>query len=299
MKRLFTLLATFALFSILLPVACQTTASLVSRVLPDNDWPKKRVLVMPAADLTGIPLDELMDTISEELSKSLRKTGFFNVYQQNKAKEFPLFKPGVSKDPELMREAKEMGINAIIFETLNVLETNPVKSGVWPFRSEAHRFTVSMSIDIVDVTRGTMILSKELIENITLSDEETTEEIEKSIDVETKKRALKECLPDIIKNAAIATSLSLNQEVWTGRIISVDKKRIIINAGRDVGLRPGIVFEVFGEGECITSFKGQIYQLPGTKVGEIKIGRIKPRHSFAEPIEEGDFKPGQIIRVKD
>jgi hypothetical protein len=144
-----------------------------------------------------------------------------------------------------------------------------------------------------------MILSKELTENITLSDEETTEKIEKSIDVETKKRAFKECLPDIIKQAAIATSLSLNQEVWTGRIVSVDKKMIIINAGRDAGLRQGIVFEVFGEGASITSFKGQTYTLPGPKVGEIKIGKIKPRHSFAEPIKEGDFKPGQIIRVKD
>jgi len=26
---------------------------------------------------------------------------------------------------------------------------------------------------------------------------------------------------------------------------------------------------------------------------------IQQHHSFAEPIKEGDFKPGQIIRVKD
>jgi len=39
--------------------------------------------------------------------------------------------------------------------------------------------------------------------------------------------------------------------------------------------------------------------LPGPKAGEIKIVSIKQRHSFAEPIKEGNFKPGQIISVKD
>ena len=297
-KRLYILLTTIVLFPVLLSVGCQTTVSLISRLLPDNDWPKKRVMVMPATDLTGIPLGELIDTVSKELSKSLTKTGFFNVYHQNKTKEFLLFKPGEPIDPELIREAKEMGMNAIIFETINPIEINPVKSGIWPFRKRARRFTVSMNIDIVDVSRGTMILNKEITENITLSDKETTEEKEKLINAETK-RALNECLPDILKKAAIAASLSLNQEVWAGRIVSVDKKRIIINAGLDAGLRPGIVFEVFGEGECITSFKGQTYHLPGPKVGEIEIVSIKPRHSSAEPIKEGDFKPGQIIRVKD
>jgi len=58
------------------------------------------------------------------------------------------------------------------------------------------------------------------------------------------------------------------------------------------------VLEVFSKGEYITSFTKQIYQLPGPKAGEIKIVRIQQHHSFAEPLKEGNFKPGQIIRVK-
>lgn len=298
-KKLDALLTATILLPILLLAGCGTSASLESRGLPDNDWPKKRVMVMPATNLTGIPLDELIDTVSEELTKILGKTGFFNIYHHNKTKKSLLFKPGEPVDPELIREAREMGMNAIIFETVNPIETNSVKPGIWSSRGKAQRFTVSINIDIVDVNRGIMLLSKEIADNTTVSDEEAEKEKEKSPDVETKKRAFKECLPDILEKAAMAVSLSLNREVWTGRIESTDKKRIIINAGRDAGLRSGIVFEVFAKGEYITSFKGQTFQLLGPKVGEIKTVGIKPRHSTAEPITGTDFKAGQIVRVKD
>jgi len=300
-KRSHALLTAIVLLAILLLAACATSASLESRRLPDNDWPKKRVVVMPATNLTGIPLDELIDTVSGELTKTLEKTGFFNVYPVRKkgSKEFPFFKPGAPVDPELMRDAQEMGMNAIIFETVNPIETNSVKSGIWTSKEKAQRFSVSIHIDIVDVNREIILLSKEIADNITVSDEEAEKEKEKSPDVGTKQRALKECLSDILEKAAMAVSLSLNREVWTGTVVSKDKERIIINAGRDAGLRPGIVFEVFDKGECITSFKGQTYQLLGPKVGEIKIVGIKPRHSTAEPITGADFKAGQIVRVKD
>jgi len=294
MKRFCILLTTI----ILLFAGCGMRTSLISQLLADNDWPKKRVMVMPATDLTGIAFHESIDTIREELTKILQKTGCYNLCPHNKMKKSYSFTPGESIDPELLREAKERGMNAIIFETINPIELNPGKSGIWPFRKKAWSYTVSMDIDIVDVNSETILLSKEIADNITLSSEETTEETEKGGTTETKKKALKECLPDILKEAAHAASLSLNQKPWTGRIVSLNTKEIIINAGSDVGLRPGVVLEVFSKGEYITSFTKQIYQLPGPKAGEIKIVRIQQHHSFAEPLKEGNFKPGQIIRVK-
>jgi len=234
MKRFCILLTTI----ILLLAGCGMRALLTSQLLTDNDWPKKRVMVMPATDLTGIAFHESIDTISKELTKILRKTGFFNLYPHNKTKKFHSFTPGESIDPELLREAKERGMNAIIFETLNPIELNPEKSGIWPFRKKTWRCTVSMDIDILDINSETILLSKEIADNLTLSSEETTEETEKGGDTETKKKALKECLPDILKEAANAASLSLNQKPWTGRIVSIDTKEIIINAGSYVGLRP-------------------------------------------------------------
>jgi hypothetical protein len=297
MKKVLFLLGTFALFPILV-AGCGMRASLVSRALPDQDWPKKRVMLMPAVDLTGIPLDELSDTVSAGFSKTLAEKGFFHVHRGNESNKSRTFKPGQPFVPELMSEAREMSINAIIFQTLNPLEANPHKTGIWPFRRKAWRFTLSMNVDIVDVNRGTILLSKEIVHAITLSDEEAKDKKERSPNVETKKRTLRQYLPDIIEKAATAASLSLNSRVWTGTIVSADDKRILINAGRDVGLRAGVVFEVFGEGEPITSFKGQTHHLPGPKVGEIRTVRVEPRYSWAEPIAGTAFKSGQLIQVK-
>jgi len=283
-KKSYFLLTVLALFSLSLLAGCGMRALLTSQLLPDNDWPKKRVMVMPATDLTGIALHESLDTIREELTKILQKTGSFNLYPQNKTKKSYSFTPEESIDPELLREAKERGVNAIIFETINPIELNPGKSGIWPFRKKAWSCTVSMDIDIVDVNNETILLSKEMADNITLSTEETTEETEKGSTTETKRKAL---------------NLSLNQKVWTGRIVSINTKEIIINAGSDVGLRPGVVLEVFSKGEYISSFNKQTHQLPGPKAGEIKIVSLKTRHSLAEPIDGDGFKVGQIVRVKD
>jgi hypothetical protein len=298
-KKSYFLTTICALFSFLLFASCGMRALLTSQQFTDNDWPRKRVMVMPATDRTGIDFHESRDTIREELTKILQKTGCFNLYSHNKAKPFQSFTPEESIDPEILREAKERGMNAIIFETINPIELNPGKSGIWPFRKKAWSCTVSMNIDIVDVNSETMLLSKEIADNITLSSEENTEETENGSNAETKKRALKKRLPNILKEAAKAASLSLNQEVWTGRIVSIDTKEIIINAGSDVGLRQGVVLEVFRKGECITSFQKQIYQLPGPKAGEIKIISMKTGHSLAEPIDGDGLKVGQIVRVKD
>ena len=298
-KKSYFLLTVLALFSLSLLAGCGMRALLTSQLLPDNDWPKKRVMVMPATDLTGIALHESLDTIREELTNILQKTASFNLCPHIKTKKSYSFTPEELIDPELLGEAKEKGINAIIFETINPIELNPGKSGIWPFRKKAWSCTVSMDIDIVDVNSETILLSKEIADNITLSNEETTEETEKGGATETKRKALKECLPDILKEAANAAILSLNQKIWTGRIVSINTEEICINAGSDVGLRPGVVLEVFSKGEYISSFNKQTYQLPGPKAGEMKIVSLKTRHSLAEPIDGDGFKVGQIVRVKD
>lgn len=298
-RRFYILLSTVFLLLLVFLAGCATGPSLFSRALSDNNWPKKRVMVMPVINLTGLASDELVDAVSEEGSTILQESGFFIVYQHNKTTQSYSLQVGKPVDPELVRVSQERGINALIFETINPIEVDLVRKGIWPFRKRAQRFTVSVNINIVGVNTGTVILGEDIAKEVTFSGEEIKTETEETPYAEKKRRALKECLPEIIKKAAKATTRSLNQQVWTGRIVSLDQQGIMVNAGRDVGLRPGVVLEVFCTGECITSCTGQTYELPGVKVGEIKIVVLKTRHSFAEAIKGNSFKPGQIIRVKD
>jgi hypothetical protein len=300
MKRRFYILpSTIFLLLLVFLVGCATGPSMFSRALSHNDWPKKRVMVMPVINLTGLASDELVDAVNEEVSTILQESGFFIVYQHNKTTQSYSFQVGKPVDPELLRVSRERGMNALVFETVNPIEVDLVRKGIWPFRRRAQRFTVSVNIDIVGVNTGTVILGEDIAKDVTFSGEEIRTETEETPYAEKKRRALKECLPEIIKKAAKDTTRSLNNQRWTGRIVSLDQQKIIINAGRDVGLRPGVVLEVFCTGECITSCTGQTYELPGVKVGEIKIVALKTHHSFAEPVKGTHYQPGQIVKVKD
>lgn len=297
--RFHILLSTIFLLLLVFLVGCATGPSMFSGALSHNDWPKKRVMVMPVINLTGLASDELVDAVSEEVSTILRESGLFIVYQYNKTTQPYSFQVAKPIDPELLRVSQERGINALIFETVNPIEVDLVRKGIWPFRRKAQRFTVSVNIDIVDVNTRTVILGEDIGKEVTFSGDEIRTEAEKTPYAEKKRKALKECLPEILKKAARSATRSLNQQAWTGRIVSLDQQGIMVNAGRDVGLRPGVVLEVFCTGECITSCTGQTYELPGVKVGEIKIVALKTHHSFAKPVKGTDHQPGQIVRVKD
>ena len=102
-RRFYSLLSSVFLFPLIFADGCATGPSLFSRALADNDWPKKRVMVMPVTNLTGLTSDELVDAKGEEVSTILRKSGFFVVYQHNKTEQSYSFQVGKPVDPELLR----------------------------------------------------------------------------------------------------------------------------------------------------------------------------------------------------
>ena len=297
-KRSYILFIKIYLSIILLTAGCATSKSMVYKLLPDNDWPKKKIMVMNANNLTEIDFSNSMNLVSDELTDILKETESFNVLRHNSEKSV-FFESGKPIDPELIIEANKMGINAIVFQTINPTERMPAKSGFWPFRSAAQKYIVSMNVDLIDVNKRTVLLSKEITEDIIFPYEEFDEYADNSLDRGIQQEAFEECLPSILEQAAMIISHTLNREVWTGRKISVNGEEITINAGQDSGLKPGVVFEVFGQGECITSYNRQDYYLPGPKAGEIKITNIKPHYAHAKPVQGNSFESGQIIRVRD
>ena len=90
-------------------------------------------------------------------------------------------------------------------------------------------------------------------------------------------KKFKNALAEMVENQASAITEVLKEEPWSGKILSVDGKLLVINAGRDVGLITGSLFEVFGKGESIQSVNGRSYYLLGPKMGEIKTTRVRLR----------------------
>jgi hypothetical protein len=298
-KELRLLIWAIALLCIPFIAGCGTGRSLVSQAINNTDWPKKRVMVMPTVNLSGVSSGGLVNTVSEELSKNLRKTGFFIIERQDDTTNSYTFKLGKPLAQELMNRATESGINSVVFTTVTPVEITTARKGVWPFRKHAEKFTVSVNMDIVDINFGTVIISKDFDEDIKFSGETIMATGKQDPFAERKAKALEKCLPEMVEKATKIAIRSLNRHVWTGRIVTVDEGKIMVNAGRDAGLRPGVVFEVFCADECVTACTGQTYALPGQKVGEIRIVSLKTRRALTEPVGGDGFEVGQIVRVKD
>jgi hypothetical protein len=288
-----------AVSCILCIAGCGTGPSLISETMRDTDWPKKRVLVMPTVNLSGVSSGEFVKKISEELSKDLRKTGFFIIQRHDETTYSYTFKLGKPLEQELMKRAIESGLNAVVFTTVTPVEITPARKGVWPFRKRAERYTVSVNMDIIDSNTGTVIISKDFAEDIKFSGETIIATGAQDPFAEKKMKALEKRLPEVVEKATKTAIRSLNRHVWTGRIVSLDEGKIMINAGRDAGLRAGVVFEVFCVDECVTACTGQTYALPDQKVGEIRIVDLKTRRALTEPVEGDGFQVGQLVRVKD
>jgi len=87
---------------------------------------------------------------------------------------------------------------------------------------------------------------------------------------------------------------------WTGRIAQDTElgNELVINAGKDLGVREGDVFGVYSIGDAITDPEtGALLGYAEQPIGLIRVIRVREKMSFAQPVElTGDVKVGDIVR---
>ncbi len=312
-RKIFAGLTLTILLSILIGwTGCSTTKTVYNKIIPDKGGLKKRVLVLPVIDQAGLgeaKVQEIQILFLEEL----RKVESYLVQEatlppssvNNKsAAQFDII-----VDPYLSKKAEEMGMNVLITATIHPIDVNIEKKGIWPILILRRKLELSMVVSALDLTNGPLFMTN--LESTKLNMEEKVEgyevlQIEGEFKEEEAKNPLsfveeekfQKAMAEMIKDQASAIMEVLKEEPWSGRILSVDGKKLVINAGKDVGLITGSLFEVFGKGESIQSVNGRSYHLLGPKMGEIKAVRVMEDHASAVPWKGTGFEPGQTIRVK-
>lgn len=283
-----------------------------NKFIPDKDGLKKRVLILPVIDQAGLG-DAKVKEVQALFIEELRKKENFLVREATLAPSSDNLKRtaqfDIIVDPLLSKKAEEMGMNVLITATIHPIDVNVEKKGIWPILIISRKLELSMVVSALDLTNGTLFMTN--LENTKLKMEEQVEgyevlQIENQFQEEEAKNPLsfvdeekfKEALDDMVRDQADAILEVLEEEPWSGKILSVDGKDLVINAGRDVGLITGSLFEVFEKGESIQAVNGRSYNLLGPKTGEIKAVRVLDDHAAAVPWKGTGFKAGQTIRVK-
>ncbi len=287
---------------------CATTKKLYSKMSPDSSGLKKRILVLPFWDQAGLG-EERLEQLATQFLSLLNKDGVFVIERVKRSSaaadrvRAPEF--GIVTDPEHARRADQMGMNLMLTAVFTPLETQRIKTGIWPFRKIKDETEIAMYVNAFDVINGTLLLTRlESVKIRTMADiidddweEEENAEPQK-IKPEIDEKTLTKSLTEIVENQAAEVSSALRERPWLGRILSSDASGTFINAGSDVGVKPGSVFEVLGPGETIASASGRTLALPGSAVGEIKVTEVMKDRALTSVQEGASFKAGQIIRFK-
>ena len=295
--------AWLALSILLLTTGCGSTSSVVKSVKRTikgtGDGLMKRIVVLPIIDQAGIG-EGGVSRLSDRLMEQLAASGQVSVQKADGlipfARRPTSTKFEISFDPDVIKIAEEMNLNAVAMFVIPPLEFNTKLKGIWPFRKPRREAEVSLIVVAVDIMNGTLFLNHMVSEHVVLADAEPDMPQREERIADDR---LYDILEELFEDQVSALLEGLQEQPWSGRVVSAEGKNLIINAGRDVGLQEGKVFEVFGRGEPINSASGKSLFLLGPKVGEIKVVEVMDSYASAAPLAEEEFRAGQVIRVKD
>ncbi len=299
---------------------CGTARSVYQKVAPGKGSDlNKRVLLMTVVDQQGLGRD-VVEELTADLAAGLEQNRNLVVYRSEEplprtySAQSPKY--GIIVDPDLAQKAEEMGVNVLVTCVLNRYEIIDHGAGlwpvnkipVWPFTAKSFELEMSMVVNALDITNGTLFLthleSRRLKVPEYPEDEDALFVKEREARSETEliqavpERERKAVLERLVQEQAKVIARSLEKKVWAGRVLSAAPERIMINAGRDVGLSEGSVFEVFSRGDSISSVSGRSLYLLGPKVGEIRTVKVMEKYSTAVPVTGDNFQAGQVIREK-
>ncbi|MBN2032406.1 MAG: hypothetical protein JW836_03945 [Deltaproteobacteria bacterium] len=265
---------------------------------------KKRVMVLPFLDQAGLG-KEKVDQFTEMFLSDFNANGNYVIHKgslpsnpagKSKAPEF-----GIIADPEEVQKAAEKGMNIMITAVLSPENARARKKGIWPFRRVVADVEIPMIVNAFDVVNGTLCLSH--LESVKI--ETDVEEFDPLFDkdpgtlkYELDPEKVDQAWAQILKRQAEVINRTLEAQPWMGRILSVDSRGAVVNAGEDVGLKTGVVFEVLGKAEIIQSASGRPISLLGPSIGELKVTEIREDHAFAPPLSDISVQKGQLVRIK-
>jgi hypothetical protein len=259
---------------------------------------KKKVLISPVmnqADVNDEKIAMLTQTLEEMLAKEKLITHTLSRKDTPSRAELRSPQFGVVIDPDLVKEAEKMGMNVLVTCILNPFEVETKKSGIWPLRRVKREIVVSISLNAIDITYGTLFLNKIETGKFKIHGD-SSEPGEKNWDIDDEK--LDKEFVSILDDLSSDLLNALNRLPWSGRIELAGSGTIKVNGGSDIGITEGSIFEVFGKREEIRSVSGKSYYLLGPKDGEIRIEKVSDSYSMAVPLNDKQFVNGQIVRLK-
>jgi hypothetical protein len=255
---------------------------------------KKKILITPVINNSGtdnLQTDQIMQNSVSYISEDEYLVVSTLQKYEDRAQAF-LNKPyGAILNPAYVKKSGASGINILLACIIQPVEVTKARKGIWPFRYDTNKATLTVSINAVDTVNGTLVVYED--ETIDFkSGLLNTGENDKWV---PNGNLLQSKILDLTEELCSRAIDILRKIPWQSEPV-VEGDNYIIRSGRDIGINENTVFELFKKGAPAKSAAGDQYFLLGEKIGEVGI------RSVAENSAILNTNPGQseasFIRVK-
>lgn len=259
---------------------------------------KKKVLIAPVINQSGIN-NNMGEDIREVLISNLYQDKFLLIKKLSKASE-EKFNPrtlqyGIVIDTDQVAQAQEAGMNILISCIFHPIETEIKRKGIWPLRENKRIISISISINAIDTTNNTFIVSENESISMKTDEEDPDDTIEWKPDISLIEKGVN----SVLEKLSDYTSEKLRQYSWQSKVYKTENNMYIIKAGKDVGINQNTIFELYAKGEPITSFTGNEYFTLGNKLGETGVISLSQGESvLGITLDSDQNKNIEVIRVK-
>lgn len=299
--RVIALLVVIVMTSVL--TGCAPIKRITREVTGPGGDLKKKVAIAVFETRISIAAEELRDIFEQQLSAKISRACSNTLLEKSDGKtdselfqKLPLLPNGHIDTFSLASSGRKFGINAVVSGILLDLRIDQKSHGFWWFKGASPVVELMVGVVTIDSETGARIVDDRFTRKINLKDSELASL--KAKDINTIVGVLKKPFQRIADDAGEAVCDALNDQAWKGFIISIIKDRVILSSGKNSGLVPGDLLDVYGSGETISGYAGQQFFLPGIKIGEIKITGIYPNRSEAIVVSGSEIKEGCAVKHK-
>lgn len=102
-----------------------------------------------------------------------------------------------------------------------------------------------------------------------------------------------------IEKGVAALVKQLRSMPWQGRVADVRGEKVYINAGSDLGIRTGMKFDVFVQGDAIVDPEsGATLGSPDTRLGQVTITEVSPKFAVGKVAQGAMPKRNDVVRFR-
>lgn len=208
----------------------------------------------------------------------------------------PLSLPENSDTMSIVRIGRENGLNAVVRGRVGTVSVDREEKGFPMFKKLRYEVSISASIELYDMNTAAKLFDGSLSRNVEIgeSDAELIKSGRQNIASAVSNDALAEMAAEFAGNICDIVS----KQNWRGYVVSVDKNIVRLSAGKDTGLQPGALLEVYDPGEPVKGAEGQQFFKYGIKVAEIKVISVSDHYSEAIVFSGRDIREGCWVKEK-